>query len=134
MPTNVIEPELSYEVMSTLFTVHNQLGNRLQEKYYQRAIEVELLDRKISFEKEKCIPIRFKNKKIGTYYIDFVIEGKIVLETKTVPLLTKQDENQTLSYMKELQVRLGILANFRNPKLAYKRLVLPDKYLQTNSL
>lgn len=121
---------LSFSVIGCLFEVHNYLGNNYQEKYYQRAIAESFKDKKIQFEKEKCIPIRFKNKEVGKYYIDFVIEKKVVVETKTVPFLKKQDQNQTLSYMKELQMRLGILANFRSPKLTYKRLVLPDKYLQ----
>lgn len=126
----IVEPQLSYEVMSVLFKVHSTLGNRLQEKYYQRAIEQELILRKIHYEKEKEFIIRYEGKVIGKYYIDFLIEKKLVLETKTIPILIKSGDDQLLSYMKELQVRLGIIANFRTPRLTYKRLILSPKHIK----
>lgn len=125
----IIEAELSYQVMSVIFKVQNKLGNRLQEKYYQRAIELELKSRRIYFEKEKEIFIRFEGKVIGKYYLDFLIEKKIVLEVKTIPVLIKKGNDQLLSYMKETKTRLGIIANFRTPKVTYQRLVLSKKYL-----
>lgn len=130
-PDEIVEPQLSYELMSVLFKVHNVLGNRLQEKYYQRAIAEELSRRKLNFEKEKVVAIRFENKKIGQYSLDFVVEKKVILETKAIPLLNKKGHDQLLSYMKELRIRLGIIANFRTPRLTYRRLILSPKYLIT---
>ena len=126
----IVEPKLSYEVMSVLFKVHNKLGNRLQEKHYQKAIEEELKSRNIQFEKEKRVDILYEGKKIGTYFLDFVVEKKIVVETKTIPKVTKLDSDQLMSYLRQLQVKLGIIANFRTQRLAYRRVILSEKYLK----
>jgi GxxExxY protein len=79
---DLIYPELSYKIMGTLFKVHNKLGPKFQEKYYQRAIEIELKKQKIPFAREKVIKLEYENEKIGKYFIDFVIDGKIALEIK----------------------------------------------------
>lgn len=123
----IIQKELSYKIMGILFSVHNQLGNRYQEKYYQRAIEEALRENNLKFEKEIEVDLKFNNKKIGKYFLDFLIENKIVLEIKTVPRLMPKDFTQILAYLTAKNLELGILANFRPDKLVYER-ILNSKY------
>ena len=59
--------ELTYEVIGVLYKVHNKLGPLYQEKYYQRAIEIELQNRKIPFQREHPVPLYFEMKSIGIY-------------------------------------------------------------------
>lgn len=126
-----LHKELTFKIIGALFTVHNQLGNSYQEKYYQRAIEIELTKLRLKFDKEFNVPVLFNGKKIGHHALDFFIEQAIVLEIKTIPRLGRKEMNQTLGYMNYLQKRVGILANFRTQKLEYQRLLLPSKYLKT---
>jgi len=122
----LIYPELSYKVMGVLYKVYNSLGSSRQEKHYQRAIEIELEDQKIEFQREKKTELLYRQKKVGDYYVDFLIEKKIVLELKAKDFYTTKDINQVVSYLKNLRVHLGILANFRSERLKYRRIVNPD--------
>jgi GxxExxY protein len=131
----LIEPELSYKIMGILFNVHKELGGRYQEKYYQRAIAKGLEDEKIQFLKECPIEIEFNKAKIGNYFLDFLIDDKIILEVKAVPFLERADYQQLNSYLRTKNLKLGIIANFRGSKLTYKRVINPefDKSISCNS-
>lgn len=120
----LIYPELSYQIMGILFEVHNKLGTKYQEKHYQRAIEIKLRSCNISFKREVKMAVEFEGVKIGDFYADFIIEDKIILETKTILNLSLDDVKQVLRYLEATQLKLGILANFKQPRLQYKRVVL----------
>jgi GxxExxY protein len=121
--SKIIHKELSYKIVGILFAVHSQLGNRYQEKYYQRAIEQGLRDLGIKFKKEIPVDLRFNNKKIGKYLLDFLIENVIILEVKAIPRLTPKDFKQVLAYLMAANIELGIIANFRTESLTYKRIL-----------
>ena len=112
--------------MGVLYKVHNSLGNSRQEKHYQRALEIELAEQGIIFERERKTTLTYKDKKIGDYFVDFVIENKIVLELKAKDFYTSKDINQVISYLKNLGLKLGILVNFRTERLEYRRIINPD--------
>ena len=116
-----------------MFAVHTQLGNRYQEKYYQRAIEQALIENKLRFKKELAVDLMYNDKKIGKYFLDFLIEDVIVLELKAVPTLQPKDFKQVLGYLKANNLELGILANFQPKSLIYKR-ILNSKYGNLNNL
>lgn len=121
----LVYPELSYKVMGVLFKVHSKLGPKYQEKYYQRAIEVELKKQSIPFEREKMIRLNYEREKIGRYFIDFVINGKIALEIKSADFFKRDFTNQILSYLDSANLKLGIIANFNGNRLKYKRIINP---------
>lgn len=123
---NIVEKDLSYKIIGILFNVHTLLGNRYQEKYYQRAISVALRENSLKFEKELEIDLKYKNSKIGKYFLDFLIENKVVLEIKTVPQFTPRDFRQVLAYLKAKKLELGILANFQTDSLTYERILNSD--------
>lgn len=123
--------ELTYRIIGILIKIHNLLGPSLQEKHYQRAVEQELINQQINYEKEKEVKIMYNSKIIGKYYLDFVIEDKVVLELKTIYFLDRKSQNQVLGYLNSLQLKIALLANFRKSKLEFKRIILPDKYLKS---
>lgn len=123
----IVQKELSYKVVGILFSVHSQLGNRYQEKYYQRAIEEAFKENNIKFKKELKVDLRYNDKKIGKYFIDFLIEEILILEIKAVPRLGPKDFSQVLAYLVANNIELGILTNFRAESLIYKR-ILNSKY------
>lgn len=122
----VIYPELSYDIVGILFKVHNELGNKYQEKYYQRAIEVELKNQNIKYSKEISVNLQYKNESIGRYSLDFLIEDKIILEVKAVPKVKPKDFKQVLAYLKSMNLKLGMIANFRPEKLTFHRILNAD--------
>lgn len=120
----LLYPEMSYQLMGVLFEVHNKLGTKFQEKHYQRAIAFMLNANNIPFQKEYKVSVEFEGAKLGDFYLDFVIDNKIVLETKMIYSITDSDVKQVLRYLDATKLKLGIIANFKHPKLEYKRIVL----------
>ena len=119
----LIYPELSYKIVGILFRVHSTLGGKYQEKYYQRAVEVALSEEGLSYKKEIAVDLTFNGKKIGKYFLDFLIERKILLELKATPKFNRNDFRQVVAYLRAENLKLGILANFRGNKLIYKRIL-----------
>ncbi|MBL7159486.1 GxxExxY protein [Candidatus Microgenomates bacterium] len=122
----LIYKKLSYKIVGILFDVYNKLGPDYQEKYYQRAIKATLEENKISFKRELPVNLQFGSAKIGRHFVDFVIDDKIVLEIKKVRKLLPKDFKQALTYLKSLNKKLGILANFNRDKLEYRRIINRD--------
>ncbi len=112
--------------MGILFKVHSELGGRYQEKYYQRAIARALEKEGLRFKKEISVDLKFDEFKIGKYFLDFLIDKKIILEIKAIPRLNPLDFKQISAYLKACHLELGIIANFRGPKLTYKRILNPE--------
>lgn len=126
MTTNgekLIYPELSYKIIGTLFDVYNELGGGYQEKYYQRAVAIRFRKEGILFKEQIAIPLEFDGKKIGRYFIDFLIDNKIVLEIKVSSRFYIRDIRQILAYLKKTNLRLGILVSFTKNGLIFKRVV-----------
>jgi GxxExxY protein len=121
--SKLIYPDLSYKIVGILFEVHGELGNRYQEKYYQRAVEVALKRQKLKYNKELSVTLKFDGENIGRYFLDFLIDEKIILELKVKPTLTKTDYKQTQAYLHSSKLKLGILANFYGDSLEYKRIL-----------
>jgi len=121
--SKIIYPKLSYQIMGILFKVYNKLGYGYQEKYYQRALAREFNKLNISFKKEQGTQLKYEGKIIGRYYVDFVIDNKIVLEIKVAKEIYQKHLNQVLSYLKATGLKLGILAIFTKSGICYRRLV-----------
>ena len=114
---------LTYRVRGAIFAVHNELGCGHKEKVYQVALANEFKDRKIPFEKEKRIRIIYKNKKVGYYQPDFLINKQVIIELKSVPFLSKKAEAQLFYYLKGTPYRVGLLVNFGSIKVDIRRKV-----------
>jgi len=119
----LIYPELSYILMGILFEVHNKLGTKYQEKHYQRAIEIKLKELNIPYKREAKVNIEFGKEKLGEFFIDFVIDNKIILEIKKIWKITQDDIKQVLRYLKAAGLKLAIIANFKHKRLEYRRVL-----------
>ena len=121
--SQLVYPELSYKIVGILFEVHNRLGGGFEEKYYQRAIEQLFKKNNVTFKRELKADIFFEDDKIGKYFLDFLVEDKIIVELKTVPCLLPIHFKQVRSYLKVKKLELGILANLRGDHVTYKRIL-----------
>ncbi len=122
-PEKVLYPELSYEIMGSLFEVYKEIGPGHHEKYYQRSIAEELKRRGIKFQEQSYIPLLYKDKIVGRLFIDFLIEEIVVLEIKKGANFSKKHIDQVLKYLKNKDCKLAILANFSQNGVQYKRIV-----------
>lgn len=115
----LIYPELSYKIVGILYETFNRLGGQLQEKYYYNLIKQLLAEQNISFEFQKKINI-YNNYR---YFIDFVIDEKIVLELKSNSRFYKKDIDQVMNYLRKSDLSLAILARFGLGGVTTKRLL-----------
>lgn len=120
---DLVYPELSYEILGCLFKTWTDTGSGHREKLYQKAVAVELKAKHIQFVEQFPIKLYQRETFIGIYYVDFLIEGKIVLELKVRDYFSSKDIQQVYSYLKGLNLQLGILAHFTTNGVKYKRVV-----------
>ena len=114
---NVLYPDLSYKLMEIVFEVHNQLGPGFTEDIYEKAVMYELSIQNIPYEQQQSIQVFYKGQNMGIYRLDFVIDGKIILELKAVSGLNDIFKQQLLSYLKATNLRLGIPVDFGAKRL-----------------
>ena len=119
----IIEKELSYKIVGVLMKVHTTLGSGYQEKYYQRAVARGSMLQSIAYKEQLHIPLAYEGESIGGYFVDFLIEDKIILEIKAPRTFYSRDYRQVRAYLKYANLRLGILANFGKQSLDYKRIL-----------
>jgi GxxExxY protein len=124
MPKIVYKDE-SFKIIGACIEVHKELGSGFLEAVYQDALAVELKKQGIPFEREKELQINYKGIHLNKKYIaDFICYNKILLELKALNKLTTEHQSQVLNYLKATNFRLGLLINFGNLSLVYKRIVL----------
>lgn len=116
--------DLTEKIIKVLFEVFNNLGPGLSEIIYKRAVIEELNAGRLEFKTEKNVHILYKNKKLGLYRLDFIIDDKVVLELKVKSKIEPIDEAQIITYLKSTGYRIGILANFGGTKLEFKRFIV----------
>jgi GxxExxY protein len=119
----LVYPELSYLLMGILFEVHNKLGTKYQEKHYQRAIEIKLKELKIPYQREVKTIVEFGKESLGDFFVDFIIDNKIILEVKKIWKISDDDIKQVLRYLEGTGLKLGIIANFRHKRLEFSRIL-----------
>ena len=121
---DLIYKEEAYDIIGAAMAVHRELGSGFLEAVYQEALEIEFKLRDIPYEREKRLNIEYKTQTLKKYYnADFVCYDKIIVETKSQRELTSIDEAQTYNYLKATGFKLGLLINFGERSLKYKRIV-----------
>ena len=107
--------EESYAVQGAAYDVYKELRYGQKEKVYQNAFALALQDRGLTVEREKRITMYYRNRKVGIYVPDFVVNGIMLIERKAKPFLLKEDNRQFWQYLKNTAYRLGYLINFGSP-------------------
>jgi GxxExxY protein len=123
---NLKHRQITEQILKASFEVHKFLGNGFQEVIYQRALAYELHAAGLAFEREIEQEIFYKNltDPIGKRRADFIIEEKVLIETKAVIQIEDVHLAQTLNYLKAYRLEVALLINFGSKSLTFKRLVL----------
>lgn len=123
----LIYPKLSYQIVGILFEVHNTLGYGHREITYQKAIVQALKDIKINFSEQLSVDLKYKEKIIKKYRLDFLIDNKLVLEIKVGERFNKENTAQVYDYLKAKGLKLGIIGNFTKYGVKFKRIINKNK-------
>ena len=113
---------LTGKIIGCGMEVHKRLGNGFQEVIYQRALEIEMRLAGISFSREFEMPIFYREERIGTRRVDFLVEGVISVELKAITKLENVHFAQAINYLEAYNLEIGLLINFGETSLNFKRL------------
>lgn len=125
MMSKLIYKEESYEIIGKCMEVHKNLGSGFLEIVYKDALEYEFINAEIPYEREKEYIVNYKGKLLPhKFYADFVVFDKIILEVKGISGISDEHIAQTINYLKVSGNKLGMIVNFGELSLKYKRIVL----------
>jgi GxxExxY protein len=113
-----------YQIVGSAIEVLNHLGHGLHEKAYENALVVELELRNISFAQQRSFPIEYKGKRIGIFIPDLIAYQSVIIETKVIDRIADSERGQILNYLRIAKLRVGVILNFKHPKLEWERVVL----------
>jgi GxxExxY protein len=129
----LIYEELTYKVRGCFFAIKKELGLGHKEIIYQRALSEELRKNNISFKKEVSIDINYNNKKVGIYRPDFIIDNKVIVELKALPLIGKFEKQQIWHYLKGSDYKLALLVNFGRDDIQIERFINTGQHKSASS-
>jgi GxxExxY protein len=120
--TELLFKDETYQIIHAAMNVSNELGSGFLEPVYQEAMRIELAACAVPHEPQKKIAIHYKGRKLEKEYMaDFFCYHNIIVELKAIKKITEIEEAQLLNYLKATKSPLGILVNFGNPRLEWKR-------------
>jgi GxxExxY protein len=111
-------------ILNCAFEVLNALGHGLLEKPYENALAVEFQLRGIPFQQQPSFPITYKTFPIGVYVPDLIVFDSVIVDTKTIERIGNLEIGQIVNYLKITGLTVGLILNFKRPKLEWKRVVL----------
>jgi len=115
--------QVTREIIGVCMRIHSELGNGFQEKIYQRCVEIEFQNVGMPFERELVKPLYYKKQKVGSRRVDFLVADKILLELKAVSEISTTHHSQILNYLQAYQLQIGLLINFGEESLKFKRFI-----------
>ena len=130
--------ETTKKIIGCCFEVINELGAGFIESVYEKALIIALRDKGLSVQSQVPLTVYFRNKMIGEFFADLLVENSVLLELKAVKALAPEHQAQVINYLKATGLKVGLLINFGSAKLEYKRLYnkdrqdLQDKYYNRN--
>lgn len=114
----------TYKIIGAGMNVFNELGNGFLEAVYQDALEVEFNLLGMPYKREVPYQIYYKGERLSRRYIaDFIVCDEVVLELKAQELLVKANHSQVVNYLKASNLKVGLLINFGEKSLNYKRFI-----------
>ena len=115
---------VTFAINGAVFEVNRVLGPGFLEKVYENALLIELKKQGIKAESQVLIKVCYKENVVGEYIADILVEGKAIVELKTVETIDKIHEAQLLNYLRATGIRVGLLVNMKHPKAEIKRMVM----------
>lgn len=120
--------ELTGRIIACAMEVHRIMGNGFQEVVYQRCMAIEMANRGIAFSREHEMDLFYKNEYVGKRRVDFFVEEQVMVELKAVIQLENAHFAQAINYLEASGLHTGLLINFGNSSLQFKRVMKPKNH------
>lgn len=115
-------------IIGCAMRVINTLGHGLHEKPYENALCVELKTQGIPFEQQPRFPIYYRTVQVGEYVPDLIVERSVVVDTKTIEAIGGVELGRMLNYLRITGLTVGLIINFKRPKLEWRHVWLRDHH------
>jgi GxxExxY protein len=119
----MIHSELSEKIIGAAMRVLNELKPGLDEKIYENALVLELRETGLSVDQQRRFDVHYKGQPVGLLVPDLIVDGKIIVDAKVVSAFNDSHVAQMIGYLAITGLDLGLLINFKNAKLEWKRVV-----------
>jgi GxxExxY protein len=116
-----IHGNLTRKIIGEAFEVINELGSGFLESVYERALTLALTQAGLTTESQKQSEVTFRGENVGIFYADLLVENKVLIELKAVKTILPEHQAQIINYLNATGIQVGLLFNFGNPKLEFKR-------------
>ena len=113
-----------YQIVGSAIEVLNEIGHGLHEKPYENALVIEFGIRKILIKQQANFDVVYKGCKVGLFIPDLIAFDQVVVDTKVIDRISDAERGQMLNYLRITKLRVGVILNFKNPKLEWERIVL----------
>jgi GxxExxY protein len=117
--------KITERVIYCIIKVHQELGPGFLESVYRRALHMELQKQGLAIEVEKDVVIYYDGQEVGHHHVDLVVEGRLIVELKTVEALSKAHYAQVRSYLRATGAQRAILVNFSGERADFRRIEQP---------
>ena len=124
---NYLYSRLTSIVIKKFYNVYNELGFGFLEQVYQNALYFELIEAGLYMETQKEIDVYYKDKVVGKYYADMLVNDVLVLELKAVEHIIEAHELQLINYLKATDLEIGLLLNFAKQPAVRRKIFTNDK-------
>jgi GxxExxY protein len=126
--------DISEAIIGCCFEIMRELGAGFLENVYKNALFIAIRQKGLNVLAEQPFEVMFRNRKVGKYVADLIVENAIVVELKCCTTLLPEHKAQVINYLKASGISVGLLVNFGQQKLEYKRLHHPDRLDGTEKL
>lgn len=123
MPEQYLYAEETHKIIHALYYVYNELGFGYQEKYYCRALKIKLEELRFLVQEQVPAELKISGKSIGRYFLDFLINNKIILEIKVAEGVYHTHIRQVIGYLTAHNLHVGLIGVFSPKGMLIKRLV-----------
>ena len=106
------------------FEVLNELGHGLHEKIYESALTLLLKQNNAAFDQQRRFSVLFRGVEVGVFIPDLIVFGSVIVDTKAIDRISDLERGQMLNYLRITRLRVGLILNFKKPKLEFERMVL----------
>lgn len=118
------EGELTHAIIGAAFEVLNELGHGLREKTYENALVVEFGLKGLSYGQQRRFDVFYKAVRVDEFVPDLIIGDRVIVDTKVIDQITDLERGQMLNYLRITGLKVGLIVNFKKPKLEWERVVL----------
>jgi GxxExxY protein len=119
---SLLHEDVTDKILGACFEVARELGAGFLESVYEKALLVALRQKGLGVAAQVPLRVRFRDVIVGEFFADLLVEKKVLVELKAVSVLKPEHQAQVINYLKATGIEVGLLVNFGNPKLEYRRL------------